>query len=459
MRFTGPHGTRLLAIRAVWMALTVLVAGLSVALLIDAYAHYPSACTECRSFWRISPEDVLALRELGLSVGIYAAYGLVIEMIYLLGFWAIGAIIFLRKGDDRVALFFSLVLVIFGTLNAINLSVGIHPTLDLLGSLFSYFAYLAFFASFYVFPNGRFVPRWTRWMVIAWALYLAVLFFIPEDSPFYPATWPLLLVMVLVVGLFGSMVLAQVYRYRRVSGPSERQQTKWVVFGLTAAIVGSFIAALPAAAFPELVRPGAPRILYALFELTLTNLSLLLIPLSIGIAILRYRLWDIDLIINRALVYSTLTATLSLIFFGGVTLLEGVFRNLTGGESELAIIASTLAIAALFEPLRRRIHAIIDRRFYRKKYDARKTLETFGEKLRAETDLNALCDDLVKVVRATMQPAHVSVWLRPDSGWSDHHTPRHGAGRISNRAQDAVRYQAARGAEGTGGRLDSEAGG
>jgi hypothetical protein len=385
-----------------------------VALLLDAYAHYPSPCTECRSFWRIAPKDVLVMRELGLPVGFYAAYGLVIEMVYLLGFWMVGTAIFWRKSNDRVALFFSVVLVIFGTLNAINLSVWMHPALDLLGSLFSFFAYLAFFASFYVFPNGRFVPRWTRWMVIAWALYLADLSFLPEDSPLYPARWPLLLTMALVVALFGSIVFAQAYRYRRASGPGERQQTKWVVFGLVAAIVGAFLAALPAAIFPEFVRPGIPAILYALFELSVTNLALLLIPLSIGFAILRYRLWDIDVIINRALVYGTLTTTLGLVFFSGVTMLEVVFRTFIGEESDLAIIASTLAIAGLFEPLRRRIHAFIDRRFYRSKYDARKTLEAFSAQLRDETDLDSLSGDLVGVVKETMQPAHVSLWLRPD---------------------------------------------
>jgi hypothetical protein len=396
------------------MVLTVLITGLSVALLLDAYAHYPSSCTECRSFWRISARDMLAVRELGLPVGFYAAYGLVVEMVYLLGFWVVGAAIFWRKSNDRVALFFSVVLVIFGTLNAINLSVGIHPALDLLGNLFSFFAYLAFFASFYVFPNGRFVPRWTRWMVIAWALYLADLSFVPEDSPLYPARWPLLLTMALVVALFGSIVFAQAYRYRRASGPGERQQTKWVVFGLVAAIAGTFVAALPAVIFPEFVRSGVPMILYALFELSLTNLALILIPLSIGFAILRYRLWDIDVIINRALVYGTLTTALGLVFFGGVTMLQMIFRTLIGEESDLAIIASTLAIAALFEPLRRRIHAFIDRRFYRKKYDARKTLEAFSAQLRNETDLDALRGDLVGVVRETMQPAHISLWLRPD---------------------------------------------
>jgi hypothetical protein len=140
-----------------------------------------------------------------------------------------------------------------------------------------------------------------------------------------------------------------------------------------------------------------------------------LVPLSIGVAILGYRLWDIDIIINRALVYSVVTTMLALVFFGGVTLLQGIFRALTGQESQLAIVASTLAIAALFEPLRRRVHTFIDRRFYRRKYDAAKTLHNLSAKLRDETDLDALSDDLVEAVRETMQPTHVSLWLRPDT--------------------------------------------
>jgi threonine/homoserine efflux transporter RhtA len=140
------------------------------------------------------------------------------------------------------------------------------------------------------------------------------------------------------------------------------------------------------------------------------------IPISIGIAILKYRLYDIDLIINRTLVYGTLTATLALVYFGVVTATQALFRTLTGQEQlpQLVIVASTLVIAALFNPVRRRIQSFIDRRFYRSKYDARKTLEAFSTKLRDETDLEALNNDLVGVVRETMQPTHVSVWLRPD---------------------------------------------
>jgi hypothetical protein len=154
------------------------------------------------------------------------------------------------------------------------------------------------------------------------------------------------------------------------------------------------------------------------------NLSLLLIPLSIGVAILRYRLWDIDVLINRTLVYGSLTVTLALVYFAGVATTEAIFHAITSQERQpqvaVAVVVSTPVIAALFMPLRRRIQGFIDRRFYRRKYDARKTLEAFSAKLRDETDLDALSDDVISVVSETMQPAHVSLWLRPDRGPKKH---------------------------------------
>jgi hypothetical protein len=138
------------------------------------------------------------------------------------------------------------------------------------------------------------------------------------------------------------------------------------------------------------------------------------VPTAIGVAILRYRLYEIDLIVNRTLVYGSLSAMLVALYFGGIVVLQRVFVALTGQQSTLAVVVSTLAIAALFNPLRRRVQGFVDRRFYRRKYDARKTLEVFSAQLRDETDLNALSEDLVGVVRETMQPAHVSIWLRPE---------------------------------------------
>jgi hypothetical protein len=145
------------------------------------------------------------------------------------------------------------------------------------------------------------------------------------------------------------------------------------------------------------------------------QLALIGMPISMGIAILRYRLYEIDILINRTLVYGSLTVTLVALYFGGIIVLQRIFVLLTGQQSTLAVVASTLLIAAMFTPLRRRIQLFIDRRFYRRKYDARKTLEAFSGKLRQEADIEALNDDLVGVVRETMQPVHVSLWLRPET--------------------------------------------
>ena len=201
----------------------------------------------------------------------------------------------------------------------------------------------------------------------------------------------------LAVGTVGA-VLSVVVRFRRSRG-TERQQLKWFLY-----------AAAPIAAFPAI--DSLPVIVSGL----LSGWVLVGLPAAIGIAVLRYRLYEIDLVINRTLVYGSLTVMLGLFYVGSVLIMQLLFRVLTGQESQLAVVASTLVIAASFTPLRRRIQAFIDRRFYRRKYDARKTLEAFSARLRDETDLDALTDDLVGVVRGTMQPVHASLWLRPDVG-------------------------------------------
>jgi hypothetical protein len=213
------------------------------------------------------------------------------------------------------------------------------------------------------------------------------------------------------LGIVVSLVWSQIYSFRRVSSPAQRRQTKWVVFGATLAVAGSFPFRLPV----DLSLVGGDTPLSLLLH-TGFVLSFLLIPLSISVAVLRSHLFDIDVLINRTIVYGLLTAMLIGLYFGAIVVLQRLFVATTGEKSTLAVVASTLAIAALFNPLRRRTQLFIDRGFYRNKYDARKTLESFSAKLRDETDLDALSDDLVGAVRETMQPEHVTLWLRPDTG-------------------------------------------
>jgi hypothetical protein len=193
----------------------------------------------------------------------------------------------------------------------------------------------------------------------------------------------------------------------RHAGRIERQQIEWFAYATAVAISGVIL--------KNTVYPAVNLTWVWWVGLVLTTVGVVSSPVAMGIAIFHYRLYQIDLIINRTLVYGSLTAVLAAVYLGGVVFLQYAFRALTGEGSQLAVVASTLIIAALFIPLRRRIQGFIDRRFYRSKYDARKTLEAFSAQLRNETDLDALSDDLVGVVRETMQPAHVSLWLRPET--------------------------------------------
>jgi hypothetical protein len=282
------------------------------------------------------------------------------------------------------------------------------------------------------FPDGRLPSR--RWTPLAW-FFGAVMVLVSLAIALAPGPLPDLGGVRNPFGLEGypwiadatnvipallplctlASALSLVLRYRR-SGSEEREQIKWI--GLAGSFVGlmSLITVVSALIFaPEFPDSTGTQPLWLGVLQDVELLSFAGIPVAVGIAVLRYRLYDIDVIINRTLVYGSLTATLIALYFGGIVVLQRLFVVLTGQQSTLAVVASTLLIAALFSPLRRRIQAFIDRRFYRKKYDARNTLEAFSTKLREGTDLDALSNDLVGVVRETMQPAHVSLWLRPDS--------------------------------------------
>jgi hypothetical protein len=276
-----------------------------------------------------------------------------------------------------------------------------------------------------LFPDGH--PPSPRWRPVGWLGGLSIgLAVVSSTIGLWPERGPALVTgdespslvvhvlvdfiavpMLFVAGL--GAVISLFVRFRRAR-EDERQQIKWFAAAAALSLVWIIV-------FGQASLRGLPGVIVALSAL----LVIPSIPIATGIAILRYRLYDIDLIINRTLVYGSLSAALALVYFGGVATTQAIFRALTGQEQQpqLSVVVSTLAIAALFMPLRRRIQSFIDRRFYRRKYDARKTLEAFSAKLRDETDLDALSADLVAVVRETMQPAHVSLWLRLDPALKD----------------------------------------
>jgi hypothetical protein len=266
----------------------------------------------------------------------------------------------------------------------------------------------------YLVPDGRFAPRWIGWLTPVWAAWVVGFFALaPVLAP--RGTWLVALTFVLWIGWFGTGVLAQTYRYLWTATPMQRQQTKWVVLGFVGALLGVALATLPSIAALSARQAGQQGLLYQLAATAVMSLSALCIPLSLGIAILRHRLFDIDVLINRALVYGSLTVLLAAVYFAVVVGLQSLATALTHQTTPqpVIVVASTLLIAALFNPLRHRIQATIDRRFYRRKYDAARTLEALAAALRGESDLDALSGQVLVVVQETIQPTHVSLWLAP----------------------------------------------
>jgi hypothetical protein len=396
-------------VRVCWLAVFVVTVGLFIASLPAYYQEIVrfSGADFAPAGFRAS------LEASGVSVEFYALCQLSIGVVSTVVWVAVAAVIFWRRADNGIALFASLALLTFGTLSLPPSSSALADQMLALGlpiRLGALFGTAALYTFYLLFPTGWLVPRWTRWVVVFFVAHEVFFYFFPQ-SIFNIARSSPLLDLAVLAAFIGIAIGSQLYRFRYVSTPLERQQTKWVVFGLVAAgLAGSAI---------ELPISGSPLGQFGPLQALALDAGLfgavLLIPLSIGVAIVYDRLWDTDIVIRRTLVYGILTASLALVYFGSVAVTQAVFHALSErvDQPQLTVVVSTLVIAALFNPLRGRIKSFIDRRFYRRKYDARKTMEAFAATLSRETDLDALSDDLVTVVERTMQPAHVSLWLRP----------------------------------------------
>jgi hypothetical protein len=384
---SDPTSTRSVRIaQAVWLVLAVGATTYNAVRIASGWAKLTTICHAASTCGNTQLDTTAArlLSQRGISIDAFAVYAIAISVTYLVIWYGLGALIIWRKPEDRGALVSAFFLLVFPSF--------LDPSIPLAVT----FSGLILFGL--LFPDGHFAPRWTRWLALA-----AILACTAEILSDGVATFATLLIIFPVVAM-------QIYRFRYVSSWAQRQQIKWALFGLVAGTLGFVgLILLPSSLAPSQAQNGS--LLSALLSVTGFELVISAIPLSIGIAVLRSRLWDIDRIISRALVYSTLSATLAAIYIGNVIGLQTLFGLVAGNSSSLAIALSTLAIAALFGPLRRRTQSVIDRRFYRSKYDAEKTLAAFGDRLRDEVDLTQLSQDLTAVVHATLHPRHVSLWL------------------------------------------------
>ena len=351
----------------------------------------------------------LVLRQFGLSVSAYATLSVALVGVTAMVYCGAATIIIWRKPSDWMALLVSSMFVTQG-LYENNFLQGPFDNQTspwhVVGLAIAYISPVQVLAVCALFPNGKFVARWIGWTLLALCLI--------DIAPSFFPTMPYgdLIESVFVLSGFPLVAGSMIYRFRRASTPTEQQQTKWVVFGLLVVFVAFMAWFIPQIIlFGTLSQPGS---LYDLIGHPLFTFASLAIPICVTIAILRYRLWDIDVIINKALVYGSLTVLLTALYAGLIIGLETLAQIIARqkGNEPVALVISTLAIAALFQPARKRIQLVIDRRFYRRKYNADKTLANFGAMVRNEVDLKRLCEQLIAVVDETMQSTHISLWLR-----------------------------------------------
>ncbi len=400
---TRLHRRWLVIARLLWFAVVGLVVGIVIASLPTYVTFLHTLTTNGNSQIQLTLRGVYALHALGLSIDSYAVFNVTINALFVFGFVLVGAVIFWRKADDPLALFTSAALVAFPIGFISTQTTTLPSPWLLLVQVVSFFSGSSLSLLFYVFPSGRFVPPWTRWLMIGWILYEGSERFFPS-SPFNPLARVPALNRGFFFALLASIVAAQIYRYRRVSTSRERQQTKWVVYGCTVGILGLIGTVI----FSLLVPFENGTLTFFLFYPALL-LSVLCIPLSIGIAILRSRLWDIDIIINRTLVYSLLTLGIVGLYVLVVVSLGTLFQ--AQGNLILPLLATGL-IAVLFQPLRLRLQRGVNRLMYGERDDPYTLLSRFGQRLETTLAPDAVLPTIVQTVAQTLKLPYVALLLK-----------------------------------------------
>lgn len=406
---TALTGRRLVAVRGAWVAVAFLAVGLFGASLPIIFDHARTICAAppCADM-QLTPSDVEALQAYNVSIERYAVFIVVQHIMWAAVWCVVGVVVFWRKSYDPMALLAGLMLVTTGATftNASQTLLARSAALWLPVTFVTVISQLCFVLFLYLFPDGRFMPRWIRWVAGAACVVYTPAYLLPS-SPLGFNHWPPWLGLVVPLVVFGTALCAQIYRYRRVSGPSARQQTKWVVFGVAAALGGFLIFILLA----TLVLPSSEGRLEDFAMNTMISLLLFPLPLSIGVAVLRSRLWNIDPLVNRTLVYSALTASVVAIY----VLVVGYFGILLGaqgmgGSLPLQLLATGL-VAVLFQPLRERIQRIVNRLMYGERDEPYRVLARLGQRLEATLAPPAVLPTIAHTIKDALKLPYAAVEL------------------------------------------------
>jgi hypothetical protein len=363
-----------------------------------------------RQLTAIGFTNAFVLQSLGLSPELIPNFILLADAVLVTIHFFIAALIFIRRSKDRLVLFACVMLMCMATTIARPPDAvrSITDPLLQIAYMAVYIAGLLSVCTFlHLFPNPVFIPRWSGWLALGFNAAMLAWYGLMYR-------WPLQqLPALMVAGWIISGIGLQIWRYLLISDALQQQQTKWVVYGLTCAAVGFLAFNFLVPVFvPLVLRPGNARVVYVLLGVAIEYAMLIALPVSFALSALRFRLWDVDRIAFRAIVYSGLTAGLALLYFTTVLLLQQLFREVTRTQTVIGVVISTIAFGLIFNPIRQRAQALIEQRTYRRKYNAAQTLAQFSNVAQHEVDIDKLSKALLSSVDEAMQPEHVSMWVK-----------------------------------------------
>ncbi|HEX6798485.1 MAG TPA: GAF domain-containing sensor histidine kinase [Ktedonobacterales bacterium] len=407
------HGRWLVAARTTWLIVAAISLGLVFASIPAQIAFAQTVCTtvECGTS-QLGPAGARALHAAGLSLGFYAAYVVTLDVVFASVFALVGALLFWRRSDDRMALLASIALVTFGAsaftgaLDPLSLE---HPGWRLPVAAVNYLGSATFILFLYVFPDARFVPRPMRWVALAVMVQQALHYFFPF-SAFDVRAWPVALQLIVPIAILGTILSAQGYRYRRVSSMAQREQTKWVVLGIISGL-GGYLVVLTALNIAVRATAAPAAMILTLVGTTVAYACILLIPVSIAIAVLRSHLFDVDVLIERTLVYGALTASVILLYVAIVGALSVAFQV---RANALISLAATGVIAVAFQPLRERLQRAVNRLIYGQRDEPYAVISRLGRRLEATLAPDAVLAVLVETVAQALKLPYVALVLRRD---------------------------------------------